>query len=418
MSHLLAMKRPNQRTDQAESIRFADYILTDQPVIARIEQGLRETYYTRQGLRETYCSDLAENFLQTDLGIQDIEANVFRRYNNSLTHVLPWVARFIELRDKSLVEIGSGTGSSTAAFAHFVKSVHGYDINAYAVEGARKRLEALGLTNAVIDIVSRDRLISKLTADHRQGADIVLLFAVLEHQTAEERRQTLEVCWNLLNRDGFLVVVETPNLLTWFDFHTSLLPFLHLLPTEIYARYAEFSPRNGFNRAFVKEKMPDGIPLETAIARWGRGVSYHDFELAFGKEYRKYIVANGFEKEMLAWVDVCLEEEMLRYYIESTGLDIPRAFTRVSLSLIMQKGGTVQACDDTNVPGYKYLARPGELAHRDRKITELEAMLEETTRHLSNIVHSKRWKLANAVTWPYRLVKTRIGRRCKGVDGQ
>jgi SAM-dependent methyltransferase len=392
---------------------FEEYILTDKSIISEIENGLKETYYSAEGVRSTYNTDFEDNFFETELGIQDIEANVFKRYNNSIRYVVPWVARHIDFKDKTLVEIGCGTGSSTAAFAHFVGSVHGYDINVHAVKGAKNRLKALGITNTVVDVVTGEQLIAQLQQNHRCGIDIVLLFAVLEHQTVKERIDTLKVCWELLNQDGLLVIVETPNLLTWFDFHTSLLPFQHLLPTEMYSRYAEFSPRGGFNQAFRQIALTTTDQLETAIVRWGRGVSYHDFELAYGKNYERHIVANGFEKEMLDWVDVCLEEELLRYYIDKTDLKIPPAFTRISLSLILQKTDTIKACDASNVPGYRYLAETGGIADRDARIRELEVSLEESRRYVSDIIHSKRWQLANAVSWPYRFMKNRIlGRYC------
>ncbi len=395
-------------SDAFNSLPFTEYLLSDQNIISKIENGLRETYYTNEGVRATYGTDFEENFFETKLGIQDIEANVFKRYNNSIRYVVPWVARHIDLKDKTLVEIGSGTGSSTAAFAHFVKSIHGYDINDHAVRGARKRLEALGITNTVIDVVTGERLLATMEEHHPYGVDVVLLFAVLEHQTVEERIETLRVCWKLLNQDGLLVMVETPNLLTWFDFHTSLLPFQHLLPTDSYARYAEFSQRGGFNHAFQQGDTTTKEQLETAIVRWGRGVSYHDFELAYGRNYERHIIANGFEKEMLEWVYICLEEELLRYYIDQTGLNIPRAFTRVSLSMILQKSDTPTTCDDSNVPGYRYLATTKDIAQRDERIRALELQLAESKRYLSDIIHSRRWKLINAASWPYRFMKTRM----------
>ncbi len=395
-------------TNNSNEIPHENYFLTDKKIISKIEKGLRETYYTNEGVRATYHTDFEENFFETELGIQDIEANVFKRYNNSIRYVVPWVARHIDLKDKTLMEIGSGTGSSTAAFAQFVKSVHGYDINVHAVRGARKRLEALGITNTVVDVVAGEQLLSTVQEHHPCGVDVVLLFAVLEHQTVDERIETLQVCWKLLKQDGLLVVVETPNLLTWFDFHTSLLPFQHFLPTDSYARYAEFSQRGGFNHAFQQGVTTTKEQVETAIVRWGRGVSYHDFELAYGKNYERYIIANGFEKEMLNWVDICLEEELLRYYIDRTGLSIPRAFTRVSLSMIMQKSAESKTCDDSNVPGYIYLATTEDIAQRDQKIKELELHLAESKRYLSEILHSRRWKLINAASWPYRFLKTRM----------
>jgi hypothetical protein len=68
-----------------------------------------------QALRETYFSGYDQQFLLTDNGRNDIENNVFRRYNHSLRHVVPWLGRVIDLAGKNVLEIGCGTGSSTAA---------------------------------------------------------------------------------------------------------------------------------------------------------------------------------------------------------------------------------------------------------------------------------------------------------------
>lgn len=375
---------------------FEKYILEDQQLKAVIEAGLRETYF----------SNYEEGFLETELGIQDLQANVFERYNNSLRHVVPWVADHIDLAGKKMVEIGAGTGSSTAAFAHFVDSIHSYDIDALSVEGARKRFEALQIKNASVDLIQKQELIERLEVQHKGGVDVILLFAVLEHQTIEERIATIKTCHQLLHTGGLLVVVETPNLLTYFDYHTSLLPFLHFAPTSLYYRYAKNSPRNGFNSGFAgADSLPAG-EIDEAIMRWGRGVSYHDFELALGVNYADCIVANGFEKQILEWVDVSLEEEVLRYYIEQKGLSVPAAFTRVFLNFIMKKGQEVTPCEDKNIPAYKLIASQTEIDQQNQRIADLEFRLGRNERYLTDILQSKRWKWANAITQPYRYVKS------------
>ncbi|MCI5220649.1 MAG: class I SAM-dependent methyltransferase [Candidatus Electrothrix sp. LOE2] len=202
---------------------YEEYIVRDSDKLRRIEEALLSTYF------QNYDQD----FLTTATGKEDIKANVYRRYNNALKHVVPWVAKQIDLQGKALVEIGSGTGSSTAAFAHFVEKIDGYDIDAQALAGARARLEVMGLDNTALHLIEAENLVDTLKENHADGVDIILLFAVLEHQTIKERHETIKLCWELLNRDGILVVADTPNLLYWTDLHTSLLPFLHLLPTEL-----------------------------------------------------------------------------------------------------------------------------------------------------------------------------------------
>ena len=81
---------------------------------------------------------------------------------------------------------------------------------------------------------------------HPDGADMVLLFAVLEHLTQEERIRYLSFIWHeILRPGGYLIVVDTPNRLSYFDEHTSVMPFFHLLPPYLALRYFDRSPPFG-----------------------------------------------------------------------------------------------------------------------------------------------------------------------------
>lgn len=374
---------------------YEQYIINDSSRLQRIEAALLSTYF----------KNYDQAFLLTETGKEDIKANVFRRYNNSLTHVVPWVARHIDLRDKTLVEIGSGTGSSTAAFAHFVKQIDGYDIDAQSLAGARVRLEVMGLNNVALHLVEAERLAETLRQNHSDGADIILLFAVLEHQTIRERYETLKLCWEILKPDGLLVVADTPNLLHYTDLHTSQLPFLHLLPAELYARYANRSPREGFNKGFADFASIPPEQLDTAIMRWGRGVSYHDFELAIGKEHGRYLVANGFEPEILSWFDVTLEEELLRHYFIFGRLVVPLAFSRVVLNLIYKKSED-SAAQLVPPPERIFITDKHLLAEQVFVSNSLNERLVAAEKHLHEVLSSKRWRIGNLIAAPYRKLKT------------
>ncbi|MDU9047598.1 MAG: class I SAM-dependent methyltransferase [Candidatus Electrothrix sp. Rat3] len=373
---------------------YEEYIIQDSDKLRRIEDALLATYF----------KNYDQEFLTTETGKEDIKANVYRRYNKALKHVVPWTAKQIDLRDKTLVEIGSGTGSSAAAFAHFVKKIDGYDIDEQALSGARVRMEVMEFDNVALHLVAPQHLVGTLKENHADGVDIILLFAVLEHQTIQERHETIKLCWELLNPDGILVVTETPNLLQYTDTHTSLLPFQHLLPTELYARYADRSPREGFGNCFTDAASLSCQDLDTSIMRWGRGASYHDFELALGKDHGKYLVANGFEQEILSWVDVSLEEELLRYFFEAKCLDVPLAFSRIVLNLIYKKSEIPSACLPPAPEQIfiidKYLYREQELV-----INSLNERLAAAEKQLHDILASKRWLLGNILAAPYRKMK-------------
>uniref|UniRef100_UPI0040562D11 class I SAM-dependent methyltransferase n=1 Tax=Candidatus Electronema sp. TaxID=2698783 RepID=UPI0040562D11 len=376
-----------------------EHIIEDGEQLRQIEEALRASYF----------KNYDPAFLETEAGKEDIKANVFRRYNNSLTHVVPWVARHIDLRDKTLVEIGSGTGSSTAAFAHFVAKIDGYDIDAQALAGARARLEVMGLRNTALHLVKADELVAALRRNHaEEGADIVLLFAVLEHQTIRERHETLKLCWELLKLGGLLVVTETPNLLHYTDLHTSELPFLHLLPSELYARYADRSPREGFGKGFANFAAISVEELDTAIMRWGRGVSFHDFELAIGKQHGRYLVASGFEPEMLSWFDVTLDEELLRHYFLFAHVDAPLGFSRVVLNLIYKKHDSPPP-ELAPPPESIFVADKYLLREQNFVISNLNERLAAAEQQLREMLSSKRWQLGNLIAAPYRKLKELLG---------
>ena len=71
----------------------------------------------------------------------------------------------------------------------------------------------------------------------------------------------------------------------------------------------------GWALPFTNYKNMTHDKLSETITRWGRGVSYHDFEITLGQDYNKYLVCQGFEPEIISWFHVSFEEELLRLYI-------------------------------------------------------------------------------------------------------
>ncbi len=365
------------------------------------EQRIRESKQyipaVRQALLDTYFSSYNQDFLQTEAGLLDIENNVFRRHDHALRHVIPWLNHQIDLAGRRVLEIGCGTGSSTAALAPYVRSIEGYDIHPQAVAGARKRLEIMGLNNVRLHVIREDELVQRVTDNAKHRYDIILLFAVLEHQTIEERHENLVTCWNLLAPDGIMAVIDTPNILHYFDLHTSKLPFLHMLPTRLYAKYAARSPRPAFARSFADQARKTDAELDEQVARWGRGASYHDFELALGPDYHTHLVADGFEPEILSWFPCTVEEELLRWYVEHKKFNIPPGFTRCVLNLIFKK--TINPRQPAGQPAFApptgvSFAAPGQ----QQKIRDLEQQLEE-------IYRSKTWRAGSLMATPYRMLR-------------
>jgi S-adenosylmethionine-dependent methyltransferase len=287
-------------------------------------------------MRRTFFKSVSDEFLASPEGQQGVEAQALGRYEEVLGRIVPWVARHIDLANAEVLEIGCGAGASTAGFARSCRHIVGYDIDADGIDGARLRMEILGITNAQLYCVPPESLLSRARADNAGGVQVVLCYAVLEHQTLPERLETIRTCWDLLRPGGLFVVADTPNRLTYMDHHTSFLPFYHMLPHDLAVAYAGKSTRPSFGPAInARLAESESAAVETVI-RWGRGVSYHEFELVLG-DLSGLVVGDGFDPEILPLKSVTLEERLLYTYATARGLKIPPGFWRESLDVIMRK---------------------------------------------------------------------------------
>jgi 2-polyprenyl-3-methyl-5-hydroxy-6-metoxy-1,4-benzoquinol methylase len=277
-------------------------------------------------------------FLESPEGKSQLEAQTMGRFNDVIATPIPWIGKHTSLASSDIIEIGCGAGASTAAFAAFARSIHGYDIDEPGINAARERMRILGIENCTLTLAEPRELLARAAADHPDGADIVLCYAVLEHQTLTERIDTLRRCWALLKDGGLLVVADTPNRLTYSDHHTSFLPFFHMLPHELALAYAHKSPREGFWASLEPSITKGEAEATEHLIRWGRGVSYHEFELALGN-LNDLVVGDGFDPEMLAIKSITLEERLLYTYMTARNVRIPPAFCRESIDVILRKGG-------------------------------------------------------------------------------
>jgi S-adenosylmethionine-dependent methyltransferase len=195
---------------------------------------------------------------------------------------VPWLDAMRSLRGAAVLEIGCGTGSSTVALAERGAAVTAIDIDAASIAVARDRCGAYGV-EAAFHVASAAQLPDDMRA---QRYDFILFYASLEHMTMGERLEALRVAWTMLPPGGLLCVIETPNRLWFFDWHTSQLPFFLWLPDDLAFRYSANSPRANFAELY-RGQWSDEAMLH--FLRRGRGVSYHEFELALGADVHQRI---------------------------------------------------------------------------------------------------------------------------------
>jgi 2-polyprenyl-3-methyl-5-hydroxy-6-metoxy-1,4-benzoquinol methylase len=213
-------------------------------------------------------------YWDSDVGRHDIDEHTVGRLIYDRHEYVPWLNALRRLDGARVFEIGCGTGSSILALAEQGSKVTAIDVVPEAVEAARLRLRFFGIDGLALHEMNATEIDTHF--DH-QSFDLVIFFASLEHMTHDERLQSLRAAWRLLGDDGILCIIEAPNRLWLFDSHTAELPFFHWLPDEIALEYFKQTPKyqaSTFDTTSAEAKLE--------LTRRGRGVSYHDIEMALG----------------------------------------------------------------------------------------------------------------------------------------
>src|SRR5215469_1209157 len=305
---------------------------------AKFEEDREKCDLLKSIIQRHYYGTADPQWLTTESARSTITNDAVTRYTNACRWAVPWVHRHCNLSGKKILDIGAGTGPTTAAFAHLADFVWGYEIEPKSVTTAAERFTALGLDNCCVRLVNSLDLLETVRHQHSDSADLVLLYALLEHLTQEERIVYLSTIWHqILRPGGHLVVVDTPNRLCYFDSHTSEMPFFHLLSPHLALQYFGRSPRAEFVCG-MRDVMKTSEDAVTALHRWGLGASFHEFEIAFETDSLDgLIVANGFEPEMINWFPPRLEDKLLVTYFIEKELQQNIGFARSVLNFIFKK---------------------------------------------------------------------------------
>ena len=258
------------------------------------------------------------------------EVDCERRRRVAERYFVPWLEQVRPLTGLTVLEYGCGGGCVSSAFGPRAGRYIGLDIDAGEIRAAERLLAERGI-DATLLAAPPDRILAE-TAAFRGEVDVFLCYAVLEHMTVDERLALLELARESVRDGGVIVVIETPNRLTPWDYHTSQLPFLNQLPDELALRYFDRSQRTDYVEAL--RSAPGDAALRDRLTRWGRGVSYHEFELVFG-DLSRHVVASSWEPALLPERNIHREELSLQRVLDQARPDLPPAFSRYWLDLIL-----------------------------------------------------------------------------------
>ncbi len=248
--------------------------------------------------------------------------------------LIPWVEQTVPLRGKTVLEYGCGNAAVSCAVAERAKRVIGVDIDAGWIELGNQEVAKRGLRNVELELHPVETIRDAVAA-RRNEVDVFLLYAVLEHLTVAERLAVLRLAREVVKPDGAIVVCETPNRLIYFDHHTAQMPFFHLLPDELALDYYPRSQREDFKAAIDAAAQNGREAAHEAIVRWGRGVSFHEFEVVFGERLGQHVIASSYDPILFGERPIHPDEVILARYLERWRPDLAPAWSRYWLDLIL-----------------------------------------------------------------------------------
>jgi 2-polyprenyl-3-methyl-5-hydroxy-6-metoxy-1,4-benzoquinol methylase len=247
--------------------------------------------------------------------------------------LIPWIEQTVPLAGRTVLEYGCGNAAVSCAFAERAGRLIGVDIDPGWIELGNEEVRKRGLQNVELELHPVESIVEAVAA-RRGQVDVFLLYAVLEHLTVAERLQVLRLARDVVKPDGAIVVCETPNRLIYFDHHTAQMPFFHLLPDELAAEYYPHSARADFRAAIDQAAEGGHVATLEAIVRWGRGVSFHEFELVFG-DLARHVIASNYDPLLFSERPIHPDEVILARYLERWRPDLAPVWSRYWLDVIL-----------------------------------------------------------------------------------
>ncbi|MDR5748453.1 methyltransferase domain-containing protein [Caballeronia sp. LZ029] len=226
-------------------------------------------------------------------------------------------------KELTAVEIGSGAGAKAISLCGLFGTYIGIEINVKQVTQAELRNRRYGsdsirfIAGNATDVLDNRKAYG--IPDH---IDVLILYAVLEHLTLDERSSIMRVVNRVVSTGGSVLVMESPNRLIPYDSHTSGLQFYNWLPDAMANSIGRQRSVNAKIRTMLRDwEAPDAT---TMLARAGRGVSFHDFDGQLRRPLRNYsFVADGFDVEMLNMEPFGYQEFSLLGYMQANVPDVP-----------------------------------------------------------------------------------------------
>ena len=263
---------------------------------------------------------------------------VFRRHDNTVRFILPWIEGVRSLSGGRVVDFGSGCGSSSLAFSHVAGDVHAFEIDAPSVTAFKCRMDMFRAENVQVFEAAPSQILEPTLARIVPGSTVVLI-AVVGHLLESERIQYLTAIWQQLEPGDLLVIAETPNFYAYLDTHTFGVPFAHMVPDDHFVGWLRSQPSSlRFRDSLLDTAAKEGVAaVLEGRRRLGIGVSHHTFELAFGMDLNEVVAADGFADELRGWFPMLVDDRLTVTAFDAYDVELPIGFARSVLSFVFRK---------------------------------------------------------------------------------
>ncbi len=290
-----------------------------------------------------HLDEFSETLVNSDQRIHDrLEHTAFGRMQMCQLNIIPWLEESIELSSATILEIGAGQGSLTAPLLMAGAHVTALDIDSVFLEALKVRTRMMGLQEPDYIHAAPDWAVDcpeNILAAIRR-VDVIVMYALLEHMTPMERVGLLKTLKAHSPPGCKIAIMEAPNRLAPWDWHTSLLTFADIIPDQLYQEALQRSPKASVANTLGALASQATDVDELGLYRAGRGVSFHEFAIAFGLEsievlsdgYHDYIrrIRDRFNKPSAKF-----EEALIEIFLAQDP-PIPPAFARPSIDLIFR----------------------------------------------------------------------------------
>jgi S-adenosylmethionine-dependent methyltransferase len=308
------------------------YHLPDEKEFERLRQSLVENYFSNfpPPFPVEYREELEKGFIWMNDHLH-LRLEAFRQ------KYVPFINSVRSLKGSTVLDVGCGTGASLVAFAEAGAKVYGIDIDAGSLKVAQTRSEIYGVEADTALLPASEINTFKPGVEF----DFIIFNASLEHMFLHERLTSLKSAWDRLEPNGYLCIIECPNRLWYFDYHTSELPFFEWLPHDLALLYTRFSPRKYINELY---KLSTGSQNMENFLRIGRGMSYHEIDLSIGDSSKLkmkqslsnfiYLNSNRLERRRLMKRSEPFYSKFIR---EKSGKNLHEGFFEPWLNFIIEK---------------------------------------------------------------------------------